>query len=256
MSNIQQVEKWLNRISAAENKYDDYYKLIKETRDFYKDNKGLSHKAGHYNIFWSTIETLKPFLYFKQPQPYIERSNKSADKIEKIACDILSKALSWNLQQFDFDSIIKYARNDFLISGCGIVWEKYCPEFENISSVHNPEQTIEVKTSEKVISEYVNPENFLADCDEVGIWEDVSWIARKIYMSKEQAIETFGENSCINLVADNEKDYKNKEVCIYEIWDKESQKVYWLAKEKTDDFLKVSENPLKIKGFFPCPKPV
>lgn len=255
MTKQQQVEKWLKKISAAEKKYNDYYNIIKETREFYKDCRG-SRTDGHYNIFWSTIETLKPFLYFKQPKPYIERNRKATDHVEKLACDILSNALVWNLQQFDFDSIIKYARNDFLISGCGIIWERYRPEFKLVPSAQNQQEMIEVKDSEKVISEYVNPEHFLADCDEVGIWEDVTWIARKIYMSKERAIEVFGEAACINLVSDNEADYHNKEVCIYEIWDKESKRVLWLAKEKTDDFLKVAENPLGVNGFFPCPKPI
>ena len=27
------------------------------------------------------------------------------------------KALAWDIKQFDFDSVIKYARNDFLLSG-------------------------------------------------------------------------------------------------------------------------------------------
>ena len=137
MNKQQQVEKWLKKISAAEKKYESYYNLIKETREFYKDNRGFGYNVGHYNIFWSTIETLKPFLYFKQPKPYLERSGKSANKIEKLACDILSKSLIWNLQQFDFDSIIKYARNDFLISGCGIVWERYHPNFEFVSSAQD-----------------------------------------------------------------------------------------------------------------------
>lgn len=255
MNKQQQVEKWLKKISAAEKKYESYYNLIKETREFYKDNRGFGYNVGHYNIFWSTIETLKPFLYFKQPKPYLERSGKSANKVEKLACDILSKSLIWNLQQFDFDSIIKYARNDFLISGCGIVWERYHPNFEFVSSAQDSKRKIEIKSSEKVISEYVNPENFLADCDEVGIWEDVSWVARKIYMSNEQAIATFGETACLNL-ADKEDDKDCKDICIYEIWDKESKKVYWLAKEKTDDFIRVANNPLKTQGFFPCPKPI
>ncbi len=255
MNKQQQVEKWLKKISAAEKKYESYYNLIKETREFYKDNRGFGYNVGHYNIFWSTIETLKPFLYFKQPKPYLERSGKSANRVEKLACDILSKSLIWNLQQFDFDSIIKYARNDFLISGCGIVWERYHPNFEFVSSAQDSKRKIEIKSSEKVISEYVNPENFLADCDEVGIWEDVSWVARKIYMSNEQAIATFGETACLNL-ADKEDDKDCKDICIYEIWDKESKKVYWLAKEKTDDFIRVANNPLKTQGFFPCPKPI
>lgn len=256
MTKQQQVEQWLKKISAAEQKYADYYNLVKETRDFYKDNRGQTYQNGHYNIFWSTVETLKPFLYFKQPKPYIERGSKSADKVEKLACDILTKALEWNLRQFDFDSVIKYARNDFLISGCGIVWEHYRPEFRSVPAASDSRRTIEVKSNEKVVSEYVSPEYFLADCDQVGLWEDISWLARKIFMSKQEAVELFGASACVGFVKTGEKDYQNKEICVYEIWDKTTRRVYWLAKEKADDFLKVSVNPLRISGFFPCPKPI
>lgn len=256
MSNAKLVEEWVKKISAAEKEYDKYYNLVRETREFYKDNAGSSKTEGRYNIFWSSVETLKPFLYFKQPKPYIERANPSAGEAQKLACRILSRALSWNLQQFDFDSVIKYARNDFLISGCGILWEHYEPEFAVFPDVCNPEASVELKTGEKVVSQYVNPEHFIADCDKVGIWEDVSWVARKIYMSKQEAIDAFGAARCVELVHDGEKDYRHKEICVYEIWDKVTQKVYWLAKEKNNDFLKVCDNPLKTEGFFPCPKPI
>ncbi|MBQ7284869.1 MAG: hypothetical protein IJW72_01265 [Alphaproteobacteria bacterium] len=256
MNNAKLVEEWIKKISAAEKQYDKYYTLVRDTREFYKDNAGSTKTEGRYNIFWSSVETLKPFLYFKQPKPYIERANPSVGEAQKLACRILSRALLWNLQQFDFDSVIKYARNDFLISGCGILWEHYEPQFAEFPDVCNPSVSIELKTGEKVVSQYVNPEHFIADCDKVGIWEDVNWVARKIYMSKQEAIDTFGASRCVELVNEGEKDYYHKEICIYEIWDKVSQKVYWLAKEKSNDFLKVCDNPLKTEGFFPCPKPI
>ena len=256
MTKTEQVEEWIKKINKAEKQYEKYYNLIRETREFYKDNAGSSKTEGRYNIFWSGVETQKPFLYFKQPKPYIERANPSAGEAQKLACRILSRALAWNLQQFDFDSVIKYARNDFLISGCGILWEHYEAEFEEFPDAYDSSQKIELKTGEKVVSQYVNPEHFIADCDKVGIWEDVSWVGRKIYMSKQEAINAFGESRCIELVQKGEKDYRSKEICIYEIWDKVTRRVYWLAKEKRNDFLKVCDNPLKTEGFFPCPKPI
>lgn len=256
MSNAELVEEWVNKITIAEKQYEKYYNLVRETREFYKDNAGSSKTEGRYNIFWSGVETQKPFLYFRQPKPYIERANPSAGEAQKLACRILSRVLAWNLQQFDFDSVVKYARNDFLISGCGILWEHYEPEFAEFPDACDPKRKIELKTGEKVVSQYVNPEHFIADCDKVGIWEDVSWVARKIYMSKQEAIEAFGEAACIELVREGEKDYRSREICVYEIWDKISRRVYWLAKEKRGDFLKVCDNPLKTEGFFPCPKPI
>lgn len=75
--------------------------------------------------------------------------------------------------------MIKYARNDFLISGAGIVWEQYKPVIETQPDPLDPESEIAVKTGEKVESVYLDPRYFLTDTDRVGVWEDVTWIARK-----------------------------------------------------------------------------
>ena len=250
-----EVKFWLEKIDSAEKHYENYHRLVKETREYYKDAK-QAFGSGKYNIFWSSVETLKPFLYFKQPHPYVERSNKTSDPVESYACKILEKALEWDLSQFDFDSVIKYARNDFLISGMGIIWEQYKPEFSLVTDAKNPQNVIEIKTSEVVESTYVNPEYFIADCDNVGIWEDVSWVGKKIFMTKQELLETFGEKYADIIVRPGEDDYRKKEICVYEVWDKNTQKVYWLSKQNPYAFLKVVENPLGLKGFFPCPKPI
>lgn len=240
-------ETLLAKLAKAEKIYSEYYDLVRETREYYKDSR--KNGSGKYNIFWSSIETLKPFLYFKQPQVYVERTNRTASSVENTACRILEKALAWDLSQFDFDSVIKYARNDFLISGCGIIWEQYRPELTELQDPENENKTLSVKTGETVVSNYVNPEYFLADCDKVGIWENVSWIARKVFMDNKELVRRFGaeyENS----VSDK------KEVCVYEVWHRPDKKVYWLCREIPHKFLKVSEDPLHISGFFPCPKPI
>lgn len=142
------------------------------------------------------------------------------------------------MEQFDFDSVLKYARNDFLISGMGLVWEQYIPEFQTLPDIDNPKKEIEVKVGERVETLYVDPADFIADCDKVGIWEDVTWIAKKIHLSKAEAIELFGEHIAPFIVRQDEKDYAKKDVCIYEIWDKTTKKVYWLCKEFRNGFLK------------------
>lgn len=249
-----EIKKWQDRISTAEKHYDAYHRLVKETREYYRDKASENKKSGRYNIFWSSIETLKPFLYFKQPKPYVERNNKTASPVEALACQILEKALEWDLAQFDFDSVMKYARNDFLISGTGIVWEKYRPQFQDV--VLEDGIQAQVKSAEQVDTVYLDPAFFIADCDKVGIWEDVTWIAKKIFMTKQSAIDTFGENIAFDIVDTGEKDYQKKEICVYEIWDKSTKKVYWLSKENKSKFLKVADDPLGLKGFFPCPKPI
>ena len=62
MTKTEQVEEWIKKINTAEKQYEKYYNLIRETREFYKDNAGSSKTEGRYNIFWSGVETQKPFL--------------------------------------------------------------------------------------------------------------------------------------------------------------------------------------------------
>lgn len=262
MSNkILQAEVWSKKLKQAEDYFGKYYDVVRKTREAYKGS-GLNNKMEErYNILWSSIETLKPFLYFKQPQAFVERKNKCPDEVERLACKMLEKALEWDLEQFDFDSIIKYARNDFLISGMGIVWEQYKPQFIEIASPEaecedkDTKATWAIKTAEKVESVYIDPESFICDCDKVGIWENVEWIARKINMTLSRVQELFPQaKDMLRQRMQGEDD--SREICIYEIWDKPSQKVMWLCKEAPYEFLRVSDNPLKLSGFFPCPKPI
>lgn len=246
LTQIMTPHELLKKISGAEKAYENYHNLVKETRGYYKDSQGNRGSTGRYNIFWSSIETLKPFLYFKQPQPYIERVSKIPNRVENLACRILEKALQWDLSQFDFDSVIKYARNDFLISGSGIVWERYKPEFKNFN---NKAGEFSVKTEESVVSEYINPEYFIADCEKAGIWEDINWIARKIFMTRGEVNQNFG--------LEFDKGYHSDEmVCVYEVWYKPLKKIYWVSKDYPEKFLKEIDDPLHLSGFFPCPKPI
>lgn len=241
-SNKKLYDEWLTKIKTSEKTYSEYYDLIDEIRKYYR-NERFKNKQ---NIFWSSIETLKPFLYFKQPQPFIIRSNKKADKVECVACRILEKALAWDIRQFDFDSVIKYARNDFLLSGMGILWEQYQSSFKFYGEVM-------LKDKEQVTTQYVNPVSFLTDVEKVDVWEDVEWIARKCFMDVNEIYCNFDEKLADYFWQHN---FTDKSISVYEIWDKKTHKIYYLSPEYPNDFLRVNEDTLHLSGFFPCPKPI
>lgn len=241
-SNKKLYDEWLTKIKTSEKTYSEYYDLIDEIRKYYR-NERFKNKQ---NIFWSSIETLKPFLYFKQPQPFIIRSNKKADKVECVACRILEKALAWDIKQFDFDSVIKYARNDFLLSGMGILWEQYQSSFKFYGEVM-------LKDKEQVTTQYVNPVSFLTDVEKVDVWEDVEWIARKCFMDVNEIYCNFDEKLADYFWQHN---FTDKSISVYEIWDKKTHKIYYLSPEYPNDFLRVNEDTLHLSGFFPCPKPI
>jgi len=251
---MNEVKNWIKKIETAEKKYADYYELIKEIRDYYR-NENSKNKQ---NVFWATIETLKPFLYFKQPKPYVEQKEKTDSVIGAIACRILEKALEWDLEKFDFDSVMKYVRNDFLLLGFGAAYEKYVPTFKACALGEGEEKIcFEILEDEKIETVYINPEDFIADSDKVNVWEDCTWFARKIFMTIEEIEKQFGgEVSAKFDVKEEDKDKETKSVLVYEIWDKASKQVLYLTKEYTKGFLKVLKETPDINGFFTMPKPL
>ncbi len=241
-SHQKQRDLWMKKISAAEKKYAEYYNLIDEIRQYYRNER----QRNKQNIFWASVETLKPFLYFRQPQPFIVRVNKDANEAESLACKILERALAWNMKQFDFDSAVKYARNDFLLSGMGILWEQYHSSFKKIG------QDL-IKDKEQVDTIYVNPNTFLADTDKVNVWEDVEWVARRMYMSVSEIKENFTPEVAQQVLSICGEDGV---LTIYEIWDKPTRNVYYLSPQYGADFLHIQPDVLHLSGFFPCPKPI
>lgn len=254
MENKELYDKWKDRIAKAEKAYQNYHDLVKEIREYYKGEKSKNKD----NIYWSSIETLKPFLYFKKPEPYVERKQRTTNPVEAVACKILANALKWNLEQFDFDSVIKYMRNDYLLSGLGLVYEKYCPKFKTISTgVMTPDimevQEITVKAGEVVETQYIDPEKLIADSEKVGIWEDCTWVARKIDMTKREVMEQFDKN---NEDLDGEEESDEKNTIVYEIWDKASRQILYFSKDFNGEMLKVVDDVFGLKDFFPFPRPI
>lgn len=255
----EEVKKWINRIISAERKWTDYHELIKEIRDYYKNER----RKNKQNIFWSSVETLKPFIYFKPPAPYIERKSKTNNPVEDMACKILENALVHNLECQDFDGVIKYARNDYILNGLGLTYEKYVPEFKKVvQPVITPDgvaimQEADVLTDAKVITTYIDPQKIIADCNHVAVWEDCEWVAQIIDMTKREAIEQFGEEIAAQIVDGIGTDEElNSATKVYRIWDKKGERIIYLSTEVKDRFLRVDEDVLKINGFFPFPKPV
>lgn len=237
-----QRDLWMHKISVAEKKFAEYYDLITEIRQYYRNDK----KRNKQNIFWASVETLKPFVYFKQPQPFVVRVNKNANQAQALACKILERALAWNMKQFDFDSVVKYARNDFLLSGMGILWEQYCSSFKQVGADF-------IKDKEKVETTYVSPTMFLADTDKVNVWEDVEWIARRMYMNISEVAANFSAETVEKV---RSQCGQNSVLTVYEIWDKPTRTIYYISPQYGADFLHIQPDVLHLSGFFPCPKPI
>lgn len=122
-------------------------------------------------------------------------------------------------------------------------------------------------TGEKVCYDYVHWKDFR--CSVARTWEEVTWVGRRVYMTREQGVKRFGP--IFNRVPLNYKpDQKDKQdgyaqggpgqgvldkAMVWEIWDKTSLTAVWVCTD-FDEILDEKTDPLELQGFFPCPKPL
>jgi hypothetical protein len=144
---------------------------------------------------------------------------------------------------------------------------------EESSDVDGYEQSLEMygqqpeKNIETTPVDYVYWEDFR--CTPARTWEEVTWCARRVYMSKEEVVKRFGEEfKNINLTHvpqgldemlksgfDKGDAEAMKKAEIWEIWDKSSECVYWVA-EGEDKLLDHKYDPYGLDNFWPLPKPL
>ena len=97
-------------------------------------------------------------------------------------------------------------------------------------------------------------------------WEEVTWVARRVYMSEEEGVERFGEIFRTVPLTHLPERYKDtdqdqnvveglKKAVVWEIWCKTTKHVYWVSPD-TDEILDKKPDPLELETFFPCPKPI
>ena len=127
--------------------------------------------------------------------------------------------------------------------------------------------------SEMVGVDYVNTVDFLHG--RCRTWDECPWVARRIYMSLAE-METRFKNPGLDLKeislgdepegeeegrtkwkseGGNEKG-DSKKAAIWEIWHKAKRKAIWIAEGYDSQPLDERDDPLGLKDFFPCPRPL
>jgi hypothetical protein len=118
-------------------------------------------------------------------------------------------------------------------------------------------------TYEESVTDYVNWEDFGHSV--ARTWNEVTYVWRRVYLSREQLKKRFGDNlgSLVPLdwgpVQQGQRDLENqyqRKAAVYEIWDITTKKVYWISKSWSSRPLDERDDPLGLEGFFPCPRPL
>lgn len=275
---------WLEQLAAAQKVFDKWQSRSKKIVKRYRDDRDASeHARAKFNILWSNIQVLSPALYGRMAQPEVSRRYQDNDVVGRLASTILERVLEYEVTQFtDYDTSMRQSVEDRLLSGRGVSWVRYEPVIVDQNTFsENSERMSEENNSNGQITDdvegmyetiesvhtpvdYVYWQDFLHS--PARTWEEVTWVARYVYMSKKEGIQRFGDVFKNVPLQDEPGDFDSKmsagqqavmkrKAKVAEIWDKNSCSVIWVAKGYSQS-LDVRKDPLQLESFFPCPKPL
>ena len=249
-------------IDAYESKFSTWHKRADNIVRRYEDERPANSTKSKLNILWSNVQTLQPALYNGAPNPNVDRRNQDDDDMGRIVSEVLERSAKYFIKQEAFDDVMRQCVLDRLLGGRGVAWARYKPVIgESVMITNNQGEEEEQQGelySEDVIVDYVDSRDFGHNV--ARIWTEVHLVWRCAYLSRRELIKRFpkhGEQIPLDVknVGDDTKADEGKKSRIYEMWDSEKKQVYWIHKEY-QHILDEKPDPLHLKGFFPCPKPI
>lgn len=312
-----EARRWLTEIKLYDSEHKQFWKrcdkIINRYRNSYGFQEDVTVNTGtsgrRFALLWANVQTLQPTIFAKPPKADVQRRFKDKDPVGRLASEIAERCLDYFIDNEDYIQSIKNARDDFLIVGLGVHWQRYVPHFKDekyrvgLLAQDGPQITndgdtystqeiaykaedgeeigeLEIQTdeqgpyiervervidTEEVVTDYVNWRDF-GHSPGARTWAEVYCVWRKAFMTRQELIERFGEEEGkgVQLDYSPKKEHQNnedneqfyKKATIYEIWDKSSKKVYWVANSYDGDVLDVRDDPLGVDGFFPCQMPL
>jgi hypothetical protein len=279
--------RWLDEINNAEKELASGFHERGRTivQRFKDDRKGaIDQLDKKFNLFTTNVGIMQAALYSNIPKVLVERKFHDADDdIARVAASIMQRAITQDLDEThcDFSQVMEDAIEDRLVPGAGFAWIRLKVETEQVplpvselplgmvgSDLAEPAEpaepeTVEKITDQEIIVEHVHWEDFLySPC---RTWAERRWVARKCYMDADSLEERFGKDKADRVAKDYSPKLNTNQVTplndilkkaiVYEIWDRQTRKVLWLAKGY-DDLLDERDDPLRLEGFEPCPKPL
>lgn len=269
------AKRWKLELKLAEKRDKEWAKKVKEIYATYTPEKAA---VNSFNILWPNTETLRQAVYNSLPQPEVRRRYQDDDPLGKAVSDVLTRSLEFSQDTYDFDAVLKGDVLAMLLPGRAVSRVKYVPDIKSIGGEKAEEQESDANSDEEaqeseayeeidweqVICERIQWDDFRILCA-AKTWDEVSAIGFRHRMTRDDCIEKFGEqigekipldsadDSDVKKSKDIEDLFKTAEV--WEIWDKDDKKVYFINQGYAEP-CKTQNDPLKLQGFFPVPRPL
>ena len=271
------AQRWSTEIEAARKELEKFHEDGDKIVERYLDKRDEWRRAeSRVNLFWSTMKVLLSLLYARPPKADVSRTFLDAeDDQARVAGTILQRLLnrSFDDNVSQWDAAVRAAIEDWLVVGLGQVWLRYEVETEEREQPAEldpvtgeelvPASVFEAIVEEDAPCDYIYWKDFF--WSPARTWSEVRWVARRVHMTRDKLIARFGEEigRAVPLYTQTPRSGADQTpkhdpwsaAEVFEIWCKDTKKVYWLAKG-FEVILDYKPDPLGIDGFFPCPKPL
>jgi len=266
--------KWMERIRTAQRRDEDWLKDARAAERTYSMNeKGDAGKVPDFNILYSNVETIVPSIYNSTPVPDIrpkwsrempdEMQGMEAQDPVKVVSDILERAVAIQIDDNSLDTEIEGSAQDAFLAGRGIVrvrMDSDVEEFTQVEVMQDPvtfeyteeEVTYQQVSNERVLYETVPWRDYLEG--PASRFEDLPWVAFKHTITQEMLAD-YDEELMSSQAIDNDPSDNTGDMTVWEIWCKDSRTVKFV-RENDGVVMKMEDDPLGLKGFFPIHRPV
>lgn len=244
-----EYRRYLAEIELYEREYKQWEDRGKKILRLYKDSGNVKGEKKRFNVLWSNVETLKPALYARDPQPVAERRFKDSDPIGRVASDVAQRCLSYTVDCQGFSHVARQCVTDRLLPGRGASWFRYEPTLDGDDLQY-----------EQVDIDYVYWEDFGHQV--ARTWAEVGIVWRRVFMTRDKLVKRFGdEGKAIPLdhtpkgIKDDKVGEDVKKAAIYELWDKDKGVVTFLSKSHPK-IIESKPPELKLTDFWPTQRPL
>ena len=270
------ARRWVSEIELAEKEQDSWLRRGRRIIKRYREDRSegaMETRPRRFSLLWANIQTLGPAVYARTPTAVVGRRWKDEDPVGRVASEVLERALNFAVDSLDFADVLLGLRDDFLLVGRGQAWVRYVPHLRTVippapladpdGQVADDPEPYEVVDWEEAVVDHLCWDDFLHS--PARTWAEVRWVARTVFMTREELVARFGEEigGEVPLDQGSEEGARDggdhqqwKKAAIYEIWDKPSRRAVWISKSWTEGPLDQREDPLGLQDFFPCPRPL
>lgn len=237
----------LAAIRKAQDTFRDYQDTCRRIDEAYaRDVSDTSWQDPDYDLFWASMEILKPAIYAHAPVPAVAPMFSDRRPLYNVTAELLERVSASAFDRANMDQAMMTLRDDLAFTNRGVPWVTYESDDDG----------------QRVCIDAVDRTDFLHE--PARTWAEVGWVARRAWMTRKEMRARFRKGSgdaYQQAKTEIRRDDKSnggaddsKKAGVWEVWHKADNKVYWVAPD-CPVMLDEGKPHLSLKDFFPCPRP-